>query len=251
MPRVAGIRVFPVPLIESAGLVVIAVTGAAALPWAAPGGVLVWALAAYAVLRFGLEALRGDHRPHVIGVPVARLAAGIQLVAALVIDTVRRGEPFRWQPTAVAVAGLSLAGLIGLAWYRTRRRPVTAERAAQETVVAARSQAPRTLGRKPEVLPLPDGITVATTRTPDGVHPSADGASVGPEASRRLASAATNGGPVVVGPHAVAHAFEQAADQSRPAPRPGTDPGGLSRFTLPWWVAVPGNRTSETADQTQ
>lgn len=243
--RVAGIRVFPVPLIESAGLIVIAVTGAAALPWAAPGAVLVWALAAYAVLRFGLEALRGDRRPHVLGVPVARLAAGIQLIAAVVIDTVRRGEPFRWQPVAVAVAGLSLAGLIGLAWYQTRRRPVTAERAAQvrETMVAARSQ-PAALARRPAVLPLPDGITVATTRTPDGVHLSVAGTGIGVEARQRLASAASGGGPVFTGPPAVAHAFEQAPDRPSPAPRPATGPDGSPRFTLPWWVAAPGHRAS-------
>ena len=214
VPRVAGIRVFPVPLIESAGLLVIALAGAAALPWEAPGAVLVWAMAAYAVLRFGMEALRGDRRPHVIGVPVARLAAGVQLIAALVVDTVRRGEPFRWQPVAAAVAGLFAVGLMGLAWYRTRSRPVTAERVAQvrETVVAAQSQPPTALAREPALLSLADGITVATTGTPDGVHLSVGGTGIGMEARQRLASAATGGGPVVVGPHAVAHAFKQTAD---------------------------------------
>jgi hypothetical protein len=203
VPRVAGIRVFPVPLIESAGLVFIAATGAAALPREAPGAVLVWAMAAYAVLRFGMEALRGDHRPHVIGMPVARLFAGVQLVAALVIDTVRRGEPFRWQPVAVAVAGLFMVGLMGLGWYRARPRPVTAERIAQvrETMVAAQSRSPEALASEPAALSLPDGITVATTGTPDGVHLPAGDADIGREARQRLASAATDGGPVIVGSH--------------------------------------------------
>lgn len=158
VPRVAGIRVFPVPLIESAGLVVIALTGAAGLPWEAPGAVLVWAMAAYAVLRFGMEALRGDHRPHVIGMPAARLFAAVQLVAALVIDTVRRGEPFRWQPVAVAVAGLLAAGLIGLAWYRVRPHSVTAERVAQvrERVEAAQSRSPEARHETPAVTVNPE-----------------------------------------------------------------------------------------------
>lgn len=246
VPRVAGTRVFPVPLIESSGLIVIALAGAAALPWEAPGGVLVWAMAAYAVLRFGMEALRGDHRPHVIGVPVARLAAGVQLVAALVVDTVRHGQPFRWQPVAVAVAGLFTASLMGHAWYRARPRPVTAERVAQvrARTVAAQSQSAGELAREPAVVSFSGGITVATTGTPDGVHLSVGGAGIGLEARQRLASAATGGGPVVVGPHAVAHAFMQAADRPWPAPRPGVGPDGSSRFTLPWWVDVPGHGDS-------
>ena len=227
--RVAGIRVFPVPLIESAGLVAIAVSGIAALPWAAPGAVLVWALAAYAVLRFGMEALRGDPRPHVVGLPVARLAAGIQLLGALAIDTVRGPRPWTWQPAVVAAIGLCAAGLIGLAWYRTRSRPVTAEHVARvrDRVVLARLQATRP-ATPPAVSSLPGQITVATTVTSDGVHLSVGGpADV--EARKRLALAATDGGPMVVGPRAVVHALADAH------PAPWRSPG---RFTLPPWVAV-------------
>ncbi|WP_127500892.1 prolipoprotein diacylglyceryl transferase family protein [Actinoplanes solisilvae] len=124
-PRVAGRRLFPVQLLECAGLLTIAVTGTAALPFAAPGAILVWALAAYAILRFGTEALRGDPRPHVLGVPVARFAAGLQLAAALIIDTLRSPAPHDWQPAVLTVAALAAAGLLGLPRYHRRPAIVT------------------------------------------------------------------------------------------------------------------------------
>ncbi|MEW5928560.1 MAG: prolipoprotein diacylglyceryl transferase family protein, partial [Gemmatimonadota bacterium] len=68
----AGVRLFPVQAVEAAGLLGIALAGLAALPRAAPGQVLAWFLAAYAVLRFGTEGLRGDRRPHPLGLSAAR-----------------------------------------------------------------------------------------------------------------------------------------------------------------------------------
>lgn len=223
-PRIAGLRLFPAPLIEGAGLVVIAVTGMVALPFAAPGAVLVWALAAYAVLRFGVEGLRGDPRPHVWGVPVARLAAGLQLAAAMAVDTVRSPDPSAWRPVAIAAAGLAAAGVLGLFWYHRRPRPVTAEHAAQvrAALIGARADVP---GAEPSLSRLPDGITVATTGAADGVHLSVGG-DIGVPARRRLARAAAGGLPVVVGPRGVAHVFEASAGPAAP-------------FTLPVWLRTP------------
>jgi hypothetical protein len=228
--RVAGLRLFPVPLIESAGLLVLAVTGLAALPLVAPGAVLVWVLAAYAVLRFGTEGLRGDHRPHALGIPIARLAASIQLLAALVIDAARHPEPGAPRIAAAALVGLVAAGMTGLFWYGRRPRPVTVDRVAQvRTLVAQTRNCTAPDGAQPIVHVLPDGITVATTATPEGVHLSVGGQRVGVAARQRLARAATGGEePTIVGPQDVIHVFHRWDSQ------PASQREDRARFLPPW-----------------
>ena len=81
--ELVGVRLFPVQALEAAGLVVIGLTGLAALPWAAPGRVFAWFLAAYAILRLGTEALRGDRRPHWLGMSVPRWMSLAELGLAL------------------------------------------------------------------------------------------------------------------------------------------------------------------------
>lgn len=73
--HLVGIRLFPVQPLEAAGLLAIGVTGLAAMPFARPGHVLAGFLFGYAVLRFGLEGLRGDRRPHLLGLSQARWMA--------------------------------------------------------------------------------------------------------------------------------------------------------------------------------
>lgn len=228
--RIAGLRLFPVPLVECAGLLIIALTGLVALPFAAAGTVLVWAMAAYAVLRFGMESLRGDRRPHVIGIPVARLSAAVQLVAALVIDSVRRPGALTSTAATAAAIGLVASGLIGLGWYHRRARPVTADSAAQVRsllVAGATTDDQDGAGDQPVVTSLPGGITVATSATPDGVHLSVGGAGTGLALRRRLVDAAMAGeGPVVVGADDVVHVFARVPPtQLRTA-----------EFRLPPWI---------------
>lgn len=237
--RVAGLRVFPVPLIESAGLLGIAIAGALALPWAAPGAVLVWALAAYAVLRFGLESLRGDHRPHVLGVPVARFAAGLQLAAAMVIDTVRTPGPHAWLPAGAAGAGLAATGLAGLFWYRRRPRPVTADQVAQARAALARARSAdgSAATQIPAVATLPGGITVAASRTGDGMHLSVAGADVDPATRTRFAAAAIgDDGVVFAARSGVVHAVKSNGGQV-PVPAQPSDVQAF-RFTLPPWMTI-------------
>ena len=107
----AGVRLFPVPLIEAAGLVAIAITGLCALPFAPPGRVLAWYLAAYAVMRFGLEGLRGDRRPHWLGLSQSRWMCLAELVFAGVIADTAPANPVVWMVLAVAIVG-------GLIWKR-------------------------------------------------------------------------------------------------------------------------------------
>lgn len=111
-----GVRLFPVQAVEAAGLVAIGLTGLAALPWARAGAVFAWFLAAYAVLRFGTESLRGDPRPHLLGLSVARWMCLAQLGLALWMGRARTPAG-----RDLALLGVLLAGLaVALAVWRSR-----------------------------------------------------------------------------------------------------------------------------------
>lgn len=107
--HLTGVRLFPVALVECAGLVVIGVTGFAALPFAAPGRVFLWLLIGYAVMRFGLEGLRGDRRPHFLGLSQARWMSLIEFALALVLGERWSGRVFG--PREISL-GLLLAALL-------------------------------------------------------------------------------------------------------------------------------------------
>jgi prolipoprotein diacylglyceryltransferase len=81
--HLVGVRLFPVPALEAVGLVAIGLTGLVALPFAQPGKVFVWFLLSYSVLRFGLEGLRGDPRPHFLGLSQARWMSLVEVAGAL------------------------------------------------------------------------------------------------------------------------------------------------------------------------
>lgn len=81
--HLVGIRLFPVPVIEAIGLLFIGLTSLSAFPFAAPGKIFVWFLLAYSVMRFGLEGLRGDRRPHLLGLSQARWMCLTNVVVAL------------------------------------------------------------------------------------------------------------------------------------------------------------------------
>ncbi|HKP77308.1 MAG TPA: prolipoprotein diacylglyceryl transferase family protein, partial [Longimicrobiaceae bacterium] len=109
-PReLVGVRLFPVQALEALGLLAIAFTGLAALPWAPPGRVFAWFLAAYAILRFGTEALRGDVRPHWLGLSVPRWMSLAELALALWIGRGGGPAPRDLVLLAVLVAGLAAA----------------------------------------------------------------------------------------------------------------------------------------------
>jgi hypothetical protein len=110
----AGIRLFPVQAIEAAGLLAISFSGFAMLPFAAPGNVLAWYLVAYAVMRFGLEHLRGDRRPYWLGLSQAQwMSLAEVLFAVFVVD----GRPVLVGAAAVLVFAVAL-----WRWFRSPRR---------------------------------------------------------------------------------------------------------------------------------
>jgi len=115
--HLVGVRLFPVQPIEALGLLAIGVTGALALPFAEPGRVFSWYLIAYAVIRFGLEGLRGDHRPHWLGLSQARWMSIVEVTLALSLD---------WfsAPAAGVAGGFFVAFVLALAflWRRDPNR---------------------------------------------------------------------------------------------------------------------------------
>jgi hypothetical protein len=125
-PRhLVGVRLFPVPAIEAAGLFAIGVSGLIALPLAQPGKVFAWFLLAYSVMRFGLEGIRGDRRPHFLGLSQTRWMAIIETGLALRLSA---GE----HKVSVTVVYCSLfAALIAALAYRlqTDRRRQTLDAA--------------------------------------------------------------------------------------------------------------------------
>jgi len=129
-PRhLVGVRLFPVAVIEAVGLLTIGATGLVALPFAQPGKVFAWYLLAYSVLRFGLEGIRGDHRPHFLGLSQARWMSIIEVVLALHLTSGEHRAP------AAAIPGALFGVLIvalAVRWKMDWRRQLLTAAHARE-----------------------------------------------------------------------------------------------------------------------
>lgn len=136
-PHLSGVRLFPVPAIEALGLAAIGLTGLVALPFARPGEVMAWFLIAYAVLRFGLEGLRGDARPHLLGLSQARWMAIAEAGVAIAIVEGRRGT-LDLSPRTILPAALLLALLVAAAtrWLLSRERRLVSLPHREEALAA-------------------------------------------------------------------------------------------------------------------
>lgn len=120
--HLVGIRLFPVPLLESLALLGIALAGAILLGTAREGTALAWVLVAYSVVRFGLEGLRADPRPHLFGLSQARWMSLVELAAAVLL--VDRAVPIGPERIAAAVSLLILA-IVGVTIAARHRRRST------------------------------------------------------------------------------------------------------------------------------
>ncbi|HEY2515826.1 MAG TPA: prolipoprotein diacylglyceryl transferase family protein [Polyangiaceae bacterium] len=109
--HLVGVRLFPVPALEALLLLAVAAVGFGFVCGSVDGRALAWFLASYAVLRFGLEGLRGDARAHFFGLSQARWMAIVELAAAIAL--VERGQPSS-APRKVAVGALLAALAVGL-----------------------------------------------------------------------------------------------------------------------------------------
>jgi hypothetical protein len=137
--RLAGVRLFPLPLVEAVAL--LAIGGAAfVLAGGQPGQATVWMLAAYATVRFGTEALRGDRRPTVAGVSVPRTMCVAVLAGALTLDELT-GPQDDGRRLVVGAAVLGAVTVAGAVLARRRRDSLTAPDHLDETWDRIRSLA--------------------------------------------------------------------------------------------------------------
>jgi prolipoprotein diacylglyceryltransferase len=158
-PEWHGARLFPLQLVESLLLAVLACVVARNLVSAAPGTALVRYLAGYAAIRFPLELFRGEVRPHVAGVSYAQWIAtatalivmprlGLVLVAAVCCIAIVRPRAWHrelalWlqspRDTRIA-AGLRLSGgRTGEIVHYTFSREALSERTARRIARSIRN----------------------------------------------------------------------------------------------------------------
>ncbi|KAF0956749.1 prolipoprotein diacylglyceryl transferase family protein [Rhodococcus sp. T7] len=171
-PRLTGRRLLPVQLFEAAGLTVIGLVGLALVGGPA-GRPTVWFLVAYAVLRFGCEALRGDRRPTVVGLSVPRVMCAAQVVAAVVAaEWWLEPEPAGRALVAGGVA-LAVAALAGISLTVLRgRNPLVAPEHLDEVWEVITTLGPRAPMTDPHAVHTSRGMTVAVTRSGEGLHVS-------------------------------------------------------------------------------
>ncbi|GMU61158.1 MAG: hypothetical protein AMXMBFR34_29210 [Myxococcaceae bacterium] len=170
----AGVRLFPTQLLELAGLVALGAVVALLTCLARDGaGVLVF-LSGYAIMRFGLEGLRFDPRPHLLGLSQSRWMALVEL--AVVAAAWEYGRP---QTPRLVVLWAALAVLLVIALVvRARLDPA-------RTVTPAHARAVRSLVRElaadatatPRVATA-GGHSVGVSRSPAGLHVSLSCASL-------------------------------------------------------------------------
>lgn len=170
-PRLTGRRLFPVQLVEAAGLGLITLTAIVLAP-RATGTATIWFLASYAVLRFGCERLRGDPRPRLSRLPVAQAMCVVQAMAAIALDLVWRSPDAGIRSSAVVGAVLLAALLAGLVLSYSRPRTNLVDPAHLDAVwqgvAAARSRGQD----PPDRFVTAAGLTVAVSEVVGGWHVS-------------------------------------------------------------------------------
>lgn len=169
--HLVGVRLFPVQILEAIGLAAIALSGAVALPWAPPGRVFCWVLIAYAVLRFGVEALRGDPRPRLWGLSQARWMAIAQAsFAVLLLERSSPMTPARWAAVAIVSAAV-LALVVARARDSARRDRLLASAHVAEVRALVRSAA----ALVESSVPVPPSVKRTRLGVSVGVSPHAEG----------------------------------------------------------------------------
>jgi prolipoprotein diacylglyceryl transferase len=182
-PHLVGIRLLPVQLLEAVALASLAAAGLVALPFAGNGVVLAGTLAVYAVVRFGLEHLRGDRRPQLLGLSRNQWTCLIQLAVAILLAD----GPNAWP--ALALLGASFA--LGLTWRHARDRHLLADEHVAEVRALARER-PAESG--PAVGRTSRGTLVGASWQRDGTHLSLSVAD-GPRDLERLCALAARAVP--------------------------------------------------------
>ena len=237
--RLHGVRLFPVQLVESVGLLGIGAVGFV-LAGSRPGTATVWVLATYATVRFGVEALRGDRRPSVAGVSVPRVMAVMQLLAAVVASEVwlvPDGPGRRHLAAAVPLAAVLVAGFL---LDRRRHDPLAAWAHLDEVWSTIRTLARSAAGEQPVVATTSRGLHLAASWSDAGLHVSLS------HPSRPVDGLPHALGLVPLARTATATHVVVPAARVGPAPEPAgpdrqSDPAGAARtHELPNRLAVSG-----------
>jgi hypothetical protein len=114
-PRFSGIPLLPVQLADAIAAAVLTVTGCVIARHAVPGAAAAVWTAGYGLARFALESVRGDDRPHALGVSEAQYFAAATTWVALAL----------WPAPPIAAAAIALtAAIVALAIARRAGRPV-------------------------------------------------------------------------------------------------------------------------------
>jgi prolipoprotein diacylglyceryltransferase len=162
--HLVGVRLFPVQAIEAGGLLVIGAASLVAVHTASPGAVFIWFLVSYSVLRFGLEGVRSDRRPHFAGLSQSRWMSLAGFVVALWLYEVQR-PPTSYAAVLVTAATAALAA--GLAAWRLpqverrllgrKHRYELAQLVADETAAGSTSPVVRQTSRGLRLAMTPGG----------------------------------------------------------------------------------------------
>jgi hypothetical protein len=164
-----GVRLFPVPALEAAGLLLVGASGLLALRGAAPGTVLVWFLVAYSVLRFGLEGLRGDERPEWLGLSANRWMCVTEFSVALVLAAHEDGGIGRQDAVLLALlAGALAAALAARRVADPRRRLLSASHECELRAVVDTLLDHAHAGDLSDVATTSAGVVVAASLVPGG-----------------------------------------------------------------------------------
>lgn len=134
--HLVGVRLLPVPLIESVGLVALALLAADASITSRSGNVFLLVVTGYSALRLGTEGLRSDQRPHILGLSVARWICLFDMLVAAALGQYWNSSLRGTLWTLTSVATVVFAG-IALRSSRHAPSPPTHYEAAQVRALVA------------------------------------------------------------------------------------------------------------------
>ncbi|MFZ5446314.1 MAG: prolipoprotein diacylglyceryl transferase family protein [Myxococcota bacterium] len=164
----AGVRLFPTQTLELLGLLVLGGVVSAATCLATEGvGVLAF-LCGYSVMRFGLEGLRFDHRPQLLGLSQSRWMALVELAVAAAAWEHAHG---RLQAPRLLALWAALAVLLVVALLiRARLAPDVPRLALElrEHVTRLAAEASDT----PRIERTASGLSVGLSLAAEGLHVS-------------------------------------------------------------------------------
>lgn len=183
--HLVGVTLVPVQALEAGGVAAIVAAGVPLALHGPPGAALTWYVAAYGVLRFGLEHLRGDAgRPHWLGFSQAQWYS-VALVTASLAGGPAGALPLRgWDGGAAVILPAAMA-----AWAANRRTAPhrlcsprhTAELAALLAAMAGSS------GPEPEVHLTSMGLRISAAAGAGRLTLCAEGGTLGHRQARALA----------------------------------------------------------------